>query len=185
MGKDRKERSNIREIKLNQIKGYENLLDCYLINELGECQNIQLNKNLKILFDKDGYRYYSLKTKDKKHKIVKIHRVLAEWLVPNPDNLPMVRHLNDNKNDWRIENLAWGTKGDNERDYHKNGGIYRGDCKEPKSVLCVETGIIYRSAYEAYRQTGIRQSHINACCRNEYGHKSAGGYHWKFVEGSD
>ena len=176
----------MRKIRINQIKGYEDIKPYYWIDEFGICWNENTGKKLKILIN-EKYKYprYQLYTINKTRKDICIHRILAQAFIPNPNNYPVVRHLNDNKNDWRIENLAWGTKSDNERDHYKNGGIYRGNCKEPKSVLCVETGIIYRSAYEAYRQTGIRQSHINACCRNKYGHKSAGGYHWKFVEGSD
>ena len=151
-----------------------------MINELGECQNIQLNKNLKILFDKNGYGYYSLKTKDKKHKIVKIHRVLAEWLVPNPNNLPMVRHLNDNKLDWRLENLAWGTQQDNESDKLRNFGEYSGVGKNLVKTKCLETGIIYNSACEASRQTKIQRGDICRCCRGE--RKTAGGYHWKYIK---
>ena len=148
-----------------------------LINELGECQNIQLNKNLKILFDKDGYGYYSLKTKDKKHKIVRIHRVLAEWLIPNPDNLPMVRHLNDNKNDWRIENLAWGNDSHNMYDAIRNGN-HRSIIS--KSTRCIETGKIYRSATEASKNISISRSCIVECCNGKQ--KTAGGYHWEYIK---
>ena len=49
--------------------------------------------------------------------------------------------------------------------------------KTSKPVRCIETGIIYPSAREAERQTGI--SHISACCRCE--RKTAGKYHWKYI----
>lgn len=48
-----------------------------------------------------------------------------------------------------------------------------------KAVLCLETGIIYPSACEAYRQTGVFSDSINKCCNGKQ--NTAGHYHWKFV----
>ena len=47
-----------------------------------------------------------------------------------------------------------------------------------KKVLCVETGVVYNSASEAIKLTKI--SSIDTCCRGKC--KTAGGYHWKYVE---
>jgi hypothetical protein len=52
---------------------------------------------------------------------VLIHRALAEAFIPNTDGLPVVRHLNDNPTDNRLENLAWGTPRDNAADCVRNG----------------------------------------------------------------
>ena len=51
-----------------------------------------------------------------------------------------------------------------------------------KQVLCVETGIVYSSAHEASRQTGIHHGNISKVCLGGYGRKTAGGYHWEFVK---
>ena len=52
--------------------------------------------------------------------------------------------------------------------------------QQSKRTLCIETGIIYPSISEAYRQTGISQGNISAVCN---GHrKTAGGYHWKYLD---
>ena len=53
-----------------------------------------------------------------------IHRLIAQTFLPNPDNLPLVRHLNDIKDDNRVENLAWGTVFDNHLDCVKNGNYH-------------------------------------------------------------
>lgn len=55
---------------------------------------------------------------------VTVHALVAEAFLENPDNLPLVRHLNDKKTDNRASNLAWGTYGDNAQDAVRNGRNY-------------------------------------------------------------
>jgi group I intron endonuclease len=49
-----------------------------------------------------------------------------------------------------------------------------------KSVVCVETKIVYKTAHEASRITGIDFSSICKCRRHKV--KTAGGYHWVSIE---
>ena len=49
-----------------------------------------------------------------------------------------------------------------------------------RKVICVETGEVYRSIRQVEIQTGISHSTISHCCNGKG--KTAGGYHWKFVE---
>ncbi len=50
-----------------------------------------------------------------------VHSLVADAFLPNPDNLPLVRHLNDVKTDNTVANLARGTQSDNIRDAVRNG----------------------------------------------------------------
>lgn len=55
-----------------------------------------------------------------------------------------------------------------------------------KSVLCVETNIIYRSFKDAERETGVNSKNIAKVCSGKiYSGKkyiTAGGYHWQYAE---
>lgn len=48
-----------------------------------------------------------------------------------------------------------------------------------KRVRCIETMILYDTATEAQRKTGINNSSIGDVCRGK--RKTAGGYHWEYV----
>lgn len=50
-----------------------------------------------------------------------------------------------------------------------------------KPVLCIETGQVFGSSGEAERKLGIGSRSIRAACTGSKGQKTAGGYHWKFI----
>lgn len=49
-----------------------------------------------------------------------------------------------------------------------------------KTILCVETGAIYRSAREASRQTGVNIAGICLAAKGER-LKTSGGFHWEYI----
>lgn len=77
-------------------------------------------KVLKQIVSKRGYYTVALHRTGRQHTKT-VHRVFAEAFIPNPYNHPVVRHLNDNPLDNRIENLAWGTQRENTLDAIRNG----------------------------------------------------------------
>tara|TARA_R110000787_G_C13149682_1_gene418323 strand:- start:46 stop:519 length:474 start_codon:yes stop_codon:yes gene_type:complete len=60
----------------------------------------------------DGYPYVNLYN-DGKKKMKKIHRLIAEHYIPNPQNKQFVDHINRIRDDNRIENLRWVTSSEN------------------------------------------------------------------------
>lgn len=70
--------------------------------------------------DAKGYLGLTLCSPDRRRK-VRVHRLVAETFIPNPDGLPCVRHLNGDPQDNRACNLAWGTHLDNEHDKRVHG----------------------------------------------------------------
>ena len=72
---------------------------------------------------KRGYHNFYIRVKNKR-KHVYLHRLIAMAFIPNPNNLPEVRHLDGNKLNNNLDNLAWGTHNDNMSDenWHHNRG---------------------------------------------------------------
>ena len=52
--------------------------------------------------------------------------------------------------------------------------------KTCKKVQCIQTGIVYESAREADRQTGLKYYNIGKVCTGKM--KTTGGFHWKFYQ---
>lgn len=57
-----------------------------------------------------------------RRETVDIHRLMAEAFIPNPDALPLVRHLDDVGTNNVLRNLAWGDYAQNGWDSVQNGG---------------------------------------------------------------
>ena len=88
------------------IPGYEGL---YKVSNTGKIFSVVTNKELSVIQKKDGYTCISLCDKDHNKKQYRIHQLVAKAFIPNPNNLPMINHKNEIKNDNRVENLEWVT----------------------------------------------------------------------------
>lgn len=119
---------------------------------------------------------------------------MAETFIPNPDNLPIINHKDENPINNVVTNLEWCTVKYNSNYGTRNQRLSETLRKVKKNegikILCIETGIIYSSIKEAERQTGIDHSSINRAIHNKvcydrkgriYKIHTAGGYHWKHI----
>ena len=61
---------------------------------------------------KDSLGYFNVQIDGKPYKV---HRLVAETFIPNPENKSYVDHINRVRNDNNIENLRWSTRSENRR----------------------------------------------------------------------
>ncbi len=53
--------------------------------------------------------YFVVLCKNGIRNYCRVHRLVAETFIPNPDNLPCVNHKDENKQNNNVENLEWCT----------------------------------------------------------------------------
>ena len=150
------------------IDGYEGL---YEVSDLGRVKSLGNNKSgkekiLKPGKNTGGYLQVNI-YKDGHVKTVRIHRLVAEAFIPNPNNLDTVNH----KDEVKTNNVVTGYKLQSKSKKSKQVQMFD---KKTGELLAT-----FPSTNEADRVTGINQGNISKCCNGKY--KSTGGYIWRYI----
>ena len=147
-------------------------LEDVLVSNYGRFFDYKTRHFLKPTYgDNHGHKAIKIHKKNKSEQKY-AHRLIAEAFISNPNNYPIVRHLNDDPSDNCIENLAWGTQKDNHNDAVLNGrykpftdeerqkSIEKSRC--PVELTEISTGkkIKYLSINDAARSIGAQESNL-------------------------
>lgn len=133
------------------IKDFEN----YMINKEGVVIKLKSKTNSNHIMNQYiilGYKNVML-VKDGVQRTKKVHHLLAEAFIPNPNNYPIVNHKDENKLNNDLSNLEWCTHQYNSA--YSNGKII---IKQN-----IETGeqIEYNSIHLAERENNITHGMLN------------------------
>lgn len=94
----------------------------------------------------------------------KIHRLVAEAFLPNPNQLPEVNHINGDKNDNRVENLEWCTTRENAIHAYLLG--LRQRKFTPEQIRAIRAAVANGTPSKTIAQEhGVSPKSINAICR--------------------
>ena len=87
----------------------------YKIFTDGRLYNVKRKIFMKIQIDNQGYERITLIDNNGKKRPCRIHRLLAQTWIPNPQNKEQVDHVNRIRNDNRLCNLRWATASENQQ----------------------------------------------------------------------
>lgn len=165
----------------------------YLVSNYGRVFSLLKKRIMAIQISNDGYAKIRLVGKNGKRNTEMVHRLVAMAFIPNEEQKPQVNHINCIRNDNRVENLEWVTHQENQAYKWKtsNQEKIRSNSRQMMKtmnrkhygynpVVCVETGEIFESTYEAEKAKGGHCENIKKVCDGE--RNTCNGYHWKWYQ---
>lgn len=142
-------------INIKEVEGHEG----YFVGDDGN-----IYKKMKPWLSSAGYPHIKLQGKH-----YDVHRLVAKAFIENPNNLPVVNHINENKEDNRAENLEWCTQQENIQNYLNNGGtpiknfvecyLYKGDELIAKCTSINEASKLAESMGASYSMINKHKKH--------------------------
>lgn len=157
------------------IEDYEGL---YQVSNLGRVKRVESDRVLKKFKYTGGYLKVTLSKNGVKSNH-KIHRLVAQAFIPNPDNKPQVNHIDEDKTNNRVDNLEWSTATEN-----ANHGTRTERMAKTRSIPILATNIKtgeveeFYGARECGRQLGLNQGHITSVLKGR--RRQTGGYTFKY-----
>lgn len=180
------------------IEWYENKY--YITNDWNLFSLHRWIKKIKWWLDRDWYINVCLSINNKV-KYYKIHRLVAQAFIPNPENKPQVNHKDWNKQNNCVDNLEWCTAKENiNHSFKKLGHKTILSTNHPykwkywnhlnKKIIQIDdlwNEIFWNSISEASRWLKISMGCISNCCKwyfyknwKKYNSYKAGWYIFKY-----
>ena len=174
-------------MKCKLIQGFPN----YRVREDGvieSCYKFKTNiptdvwREVKPVYDKScGYLIVTL-CHEGVRKNKRVHRLIAESFIPNPQNKAHVNHIDGNKLNNTITNLEWNTPKENTNHSIKSGLHDPSRLRNSAVIqICKDSGKTiaeFFSIHEAERSTGVANQNIWKVCNGK--RKTAGNYVWAY-----
>ena len=171
------------------IQGYEGK---YQVSNLGRVKslnykNYEKERILKYGINTQGYLIVCLCV-NKQRKIFAVHRLVSQAFIDNPNNLPQVNHIDENKHNNCVDNLEWC-----DSKYNNNYGtrmqralltrIIRNRKTAPKKIDQYSLDGKFIKTWNSgtdITKCGFNKGNICNCCNGL--RKTSKGYIWKYHE---
>lgn len=165
--------------------------NCYRANRSGFIESCLLSGRISKKTDKwrrlketkgatDGCGGFYLKVgilKPNKKTSYRLHRLIAELFLPNPNHLPEVNHINGDRMDTRVENLEWCTRKHNARNAADRGSFkdsrsFKGKIDEIAALAILTSSRLFRYNRELADIYNVDKSQISRILTSKSGSSS-------------
>lgn len=136
----------------------------------------------------DGYPMVNLTDDTRIRHTIKVHTLVADTFIPNPNGFSDINHIDENKTNNQVENLEWCTRGYN-NEYNgkaiKIGLKLRNNSRSiPIEALNSEGQVLYSfpSIMEASRWLSEHRRADSNIISGIKKHQKRYGYYWRYKE---
>lgn len=156
-------------------KQVSNTIKTYWVSNLGRFKNsfgiIVINSKPTL----SGYRVVGID-----NATYRLHRVVAQTFIENPENKEQVNHIDGNKTNNAVNNLEWVTNQENQIHKFKTG--LGNNFTRKIGQYDLEDNLIkeFGSIVGAAKELNIGKSGIWGVCKNRY--KQTGGFIFKYLD---
>jgi|HubBroStandDraft_4_1064222.scaffolds.fasta_scaffold240033_3 hypothetical protein len=140
-----------------QIPGFH-----YEVSDHGAVRNTVTGQPLRNGRDKDGYMQVTLWRAGKPY-MRKVHRLVAQGFLSNPENKPEVNHKNGNRGCNLVENIEWATVSENKLHSYR---VLRRDPVNRRKILarlCDSDVVEIFESTKAAKRAGHNRAAIYLC----------------------
>ena len=169
----------------SKIKGFPN----YSVSSTGEIRNDVSGKLKTPRKTRTGYYDVDLYNGGKRSKL-RVHRIVGETFIDNPDNKPQINHIDGNKLNNSVENLEWATASENMKHAFENGlaepslgmlGKHNPNAgRKGIPIRIVETGEVFSSITECEKAINGNNRHICDCLSGRQ--RTHRGYTFEYID---
>lgn len=149
----------------------------YFVSNLGRIKGPK--KILSPIISNWGYGRVRIVDNSGKRISPRIHRLVAQVFLPNPEYKPQVDHKDGNKLDNSVNNLEWTTASENKQRSIDKLGVQPWGLPVHR-IRCIESEQEYCSVSFASKQTGVSKTQLREHLLGRRAH--AGGLHWEYTK---
>ena len=147
------------------------------VTEQGDIINLKTNKPYSKWVDNVGYYQVVFRVNGKK-KYIRIHRLVAEMFIENPNGYNQINHIDGNKLNNNVDNLEWTTNSKNTQHGYDNNmyeNKYRCEIKATNKIT--KETLFFKSIRECSEILNLNRKTITSILK---GIKKTNNYEYEF-----
>ena len=164
-------------MELKEVEGFGGR---YMVSPEGKVFSKVKGKIKESFISKTGYERVTLWYHGKQKKF-SVHRLVAMAYIPNPNNYPMVNHIDGNKLNNNVSNLEWCDCSMNVQHAYRTGLIHPHTTRVRQLTLDGKLIREWESVKAACDEYNLNHANIVTICNGKTNRKQSGGFRWEYA----